>query len=128
MYLFKQGLSSGSKTKWGIMGDQTRPSATPPAVLLRSSRPLHLSPCQHEHPAHTQGSCRNYGPLCFEGTPTARKNTRVYHFWKDTYTICPKYNVRRRLTAVVPECFHCEDCQYQTMDSQLVRWHPKEPN
>lgn len=85
-------------------------------------------PCQHVHPAHTQGSCRNYGPLCFEGTLTACKNSRVYRFWKDTYTICPKYNVSRRLTAVIPECSHCEDCQYQTTDSQLVRWHPKEPN
>lgn len=21
-------------------------------------------PCQHAHPVHTKGSCRNYGPLC----------------------------------------------------------------
>lgn len=32
-------------------------------------------PCQHEHPVHTQGSCRNYGPLCFEDTLTECTNT-----------------------------------------------------
>lgn len=45
----------------------------------RCPAPLSLPPpslpCQHEHPVHTQGSCRNYGPLCFEDTLTECTNT-----------------------------------------------------
>lgn len=63
VYLFKREFSSGSKTKWGIMGDQKRPSDTPPAVLLRSPRPLHLSPVSMNIPFTPRGPVGTMG-LC----------------------------------------------------------------
>lgn len=77
VYLFRRGLSSGSKTKRGIMGDQKRPTDYPPAV---PPPPPPSLPCQNVHPAHTRGSCRNYGPLCFEDTLTACGDTWGNHF------------------------------------------------
>ncbi len=122
VYLFKRELLSGSKTKWGIMWDQKRTPLTTccPAPLFP---PLPSPLCQHEHPVHTQRSCRNYGPLCLEGAP---KNARVDQFYKDSCSVCLKCNVSWRLSAVVPKLFNIKDCQ--NLDSHLVRWHPKEPN
>lgn len=67
VYLFKWGLSSESKTKWGDYGrsEETLCHLTRCPPLFPPSPSLL---CQHEHPVHTHGSSRNCGPLCYKDT------------------------------------------------------------
>lgn len=87
VYLYKRELSSGSKTKWGIMGDQKRPSCH----FTRCPPPAPPSPrCQHRHPAHPgvlQALC---GPLCCEDTSACVNSfTHISHFYLQHSVILP---------------------------------------
>lgn len=126
VYLFKRGLSSGTKTKWGIRGEASATPTRCPALLLPPSpSPPPPSLSAYMSSSHPGVPAWNYEPLCSEDTYKTlglNQHSGVSFLKGRLYTQCKV----GKWQWCFPNFSISGTASKEPQALILVRWYPKE--